>query len=103
MPRVRERSPYVELQRDQWRQLRRSTPLPLTAEELNRLRGLGEQIDLNEVAEVYLPLSRLTNLQLAARQRLYEATTTFLVDHTRGTNVPFIIGMAGSVRVGRSP
>ena len=78
MPRVRERSPYVELQRDQWRQLRRSTPLPLTAEELNRLRGLGEQIDLNEVAEVYLPLSRLINLQVAARQRLYEATTTFL-------------------------
>ena len=102
MPRVRERSPYVELQRDQWRQLRRSTPLPLTAEELNRLRGLGEQIDLNEVAEVYLPLSRLINLQVAARQRLYEATTTFLGEDTRGTKVPFIIGIAGSVAVGKS-
>ncbi|WP_298178271.1 type I pantothenate kinase [Saccharomonospora sp.] len=102
MPRVRERSPYVELQRDQWRQLRRSTPLPLTAEELNRLRGLGEQIDLNEVAEVYLPLSRLINLQVAARQQLYEATTTFLGEDTRGTKVPFIIGIAGSVAVGKS-
>ncbi len=102
MPRVRERSPYVELQRDQWRQLRRSTPLPLTAEELNRLRGLGEQIDLNEVAEVYLPLSRLINLQVAARQRLYEATTTFLGEDTRGTKVPFISGIAGSVAVGKS-
>ncbi|OQO90807.1 type I pantothenate kinase [Saccharomonospora piscinae] len=102
MPRVRERSPYVELQRDQWRELRRSTPLPLTAAELARLRGLGEQLDLTEVAEVYLPLSRLINLQVAARQRLYEATTTFLGEDTHGTKVPFIIGIAGSVAVGKS-
>ncbi len=101
-PRVRERSPYVELQRDQWRELRRSTPLPLTAEELDGLRGLGEQIDLTEVAEVYLPLSRLINLQVAARQRLYEATTTFLGEDAHGTKVPFIIGIAGSVAVGKS-
>ncbi|WP_019813513.1 type I pantothenate kinase [Saccharomonospora saliphila] len=102
MPRVRERSPYVELQRDQWRELRRATPLPLTAEELTRLRGLGEKIDLTEVAEVFLPLSRLINLQVAARQRLYEATTTFLGEDTRGTKVPFVIGVAGSVAVGKS-
>ncbi|MEU6641364.1 type I pantothenate kinase [Saccharomonospora sp. NPDC046836] len=102
MPRVRELSPYVELQRDQWRELRRSTPLPLTAPELMRLRGLGEQIDLTEVAEVYLPLSRMINLQVAARQRLYEATTTFLGEDTRDTKVPFIIGIAGSVAVGKS-
>ncbi|PXY31812.1 type I pantothenate kinase [Prauserella muralis] len=102
MPRIRELSPYVELQRDQWRELRRSTPLPLTADELVRLRGLGEQIDLTEVAEVYLPLSRLINLQVAARQRLYEATTTFLGEDTHGTKVPFIIGVAGSVAVGKS-
>ncbi|ASR33746.1 type I pantothenate kinase [Prauserella marina] len=102
MPRVRELSPYVELQRDQWRELRRSTPLPLTASELMKLRGLGEQIDLNEVAEVYLPLSRLINLQVAARQRLYEATTTFLGEDAHGTKVPFIIGVAGSVAVGKS-
>ncbi|MBB3049492.1 pantothenate kinase [Prauserella aidingensis] len=102
MPRVRELSPYVELQRDQWRELRRSTPLPLTADELVKLRGLGEQIDLTEVAEVYLPLSRLINLQVAARQRLYEATTTFLGEDTRPSKVPFVIGVAGSVAVGKS-
>ncbi|GAA1213549.1 type I pantothenate kinase [Prauserella alba] len=102
MPRVRELSPYVELQRDQWRELRRSTPLPLTADELVSLRGLGEQIDLTEVAEVYLPLSRLINLQVAARQRLYEATTTFLGEDTRPSKVPFVIGVAGSVAVGKS-
>ncbi|KFZ83335.1 pantothenate kinase [Amycolatopsis sp. MJM2582] len=102
MPRVRELSPYVELHREQWRELRRSTPLPLTAAELLRLRGLGEQVDLAEVAEVYLPLSRLINLQVAARQRLYEATTTFLGEDSRGTKVPYIIGIAGSVAVGKS-
>ena len=102
MARVRELSPYVELHRDQWRELRRSTPLPLTADELLRLLGLGEQVDLAEVAEVYLPLSRLINLQVAARQRLYEATTTFLGDDSRNTKVPFVIGIAGSVAVGKS-
>ena len=102
MPRVRERSPYVELHREQWRELRRSTPLPLTEQELDELRGLGEQVDLNEVAEVYLPLSRLINLQVAARQRLYDSTTTFLGEDTRGTKVPFVIGIAGSVAVGKS-
>jgi type I pantothenate kinase len=102
MPRVRELSPYVELHREQWRELRSSTPLPLTADELLRLRGLGEQVDLAEVADVYLPLSRLINLQVAARQRLYEATTTFLGEDCRGTKVPYIIGIAGSVAVGKS-
>ncbi|RZQ62091.1 type I pantothenate kinase [Amycolatopsis suaedae] len=102
MPRVRELSPYVELHREQWRELRRSTPLPLTAEELLRLRGLGEQVDLAEVADVYLPLSRLINLQVAARQRLTAATTTFLGEECGATNVPFVIGIAGSVAVGKS-
>lgn len=102
MPRVRELSPYVELDREQWRELRRNTPLPLTADELRRLRGLGEQVDLIEVADVYLPLSRLINLQVAARQRLHEATTTFLGDGHRPTKVPFIIAIAGSVAVGKS-
>ncbi|HKS48121.1 MAG TPA: type I pantothenate kinase [Amycolatopsis sp.] len=102
MPRVLQVSPYVELYREQWRELRRNTPLPLTAEELLQLRGLGEQVDLVEVAEVYLPLSRLINLQVAARQQLYEATTTFLGEDCLRTKVPFIIGIAGSVAVGKS-
>jgi type I pantothenate kinase len=102
MARVRELTPYVELDREQWRELRRSTPLPLTAAELIKLRGLGEPVDLDEVADVYLPLSRLINLQVAARQRLHEATTTFLGEDTRDTKVPFVIGIAGSVAVGKS-
>ncbi|MEU4669891.1 type I pantothenate kinase [Amycolatopsis sp. NPDC023774] len=102
MPRVRELSPYVELHREQWRELRSSTPLPLTADELVRLRGLGEQIDLAEVADVYLPLSRLINLQVKARQQLYEATTTFLGEDCVSTKVPYVIGVAGSVAVGKS-
>lgn len=96
-----ELSPYVELDRSQWRELRRSTPLPLTAEEVVTLRGLGEQLDLAEVAEVYLPLSRLINLQVAGRQQLSAATSTFLGEGGR-TRVPFIIGVAGSVAVGKS-
>jgi type I pantothenate kinase len=102
MSRVLQASPYVELHREQWRELRRNTPLPLTADELLRLRGLGERVDLAEVADVYLPLSRLINLRVAARQRLYEVTTTFLGEDCRGTKVPFVIGIAGSVAVGKS-
>jgi type I pantothenate kinase len=103
MPRLSEPSPYVEFDRAQWHALRMSTPLALTAEELDRLRGLGEQIDLNEVAEVYLPLARLIHLQVAARQRLFAATAEFLGEqHHPDRPVPFIIGVAGSVAVGKS-
>ncbi len=100
MARVRELSPYVELRREQWRELRKNTPLPLTLEELVRLRGLGDPVDLAEVVDVYLPLSRLISLQVEARQRLDETTTAFLGEP--GSRVPFIIGIAGSVAVGKS-
>ncbi len=93
-------TPYVELSRTQWRTLRRSTPLELTADELVRIRGLGDMVSLDEVADVYLPLSRLLNLQVAARQRLNEATAVFLGEPAR--RVPFVIGIAGSVAVGKS-
>ena len=73
MARLSEPSPYVEFDRTQWRALRMSTPLKLTEDELVRLRGLGEKIDLLEVEEVYLPLARLIHLQVAARQALCEA------------------------------
>jgi type I pantothenate kinase len=102
MPRVSEPSPYVEFDRKQWRELRRSAPLVLTEEELIGLRGLGEQIDLEEVAEVYLPLARLIHLQVAARQRLFAATATFLGESLPNQQVPFVIGVAGSVAVGKS-
>ncbi|MGA9873189.1 MAG: type I pantothenate kinase [Rhodococcus sp. (in: high G+C Gram-positive bacteria)] len=102
MYRVSESSPYVEFDRAQWRTLRQSTPLVLTEEELVGLRGLGEQIDLDEVAEVYLPLARLIHLQVAARQRLFAATATFLGEKHPDRQVPFVIGVAGSVAVGKS-
>jgi type I pantothenate kinase len=98
--RVRDLSPYVELKRSQWRELRASTPLSLTDQELRRLRGLGESIALDEVADIYLPLSRLINLRVAARHRLHAATTTFLGEQAE--RVPFVIGIAGSVAVGKS-
>ena len=81
MARLSEPSPYVEFDRSQWRELRKSTPQPLTEEELVGLRGLGEQIDLDEVAEVYLPLARLIHLQVAARQRLFAATASSSASH----------------------
>ena len=103
MSRLSEPSPYVEFDRVSWRALRKSTPLPLTEEELLRLRGLGEQIDLVEVAEVYLPLARLIHLQVAARQRLFAATAEFLGEQLQPERpVPFVIGVAGSVAVGKS-
>ncbi len=102
MARTNESSPYVEFDRKQWRTLRKSTPLVLTEDELYGLRGLGEQIDLEEVAEVYLPLARLIHLQVAARQRLFAATATFLGEKHPDRQVPFVIGVAGSVAVGKS-
>jgi type I pantothenate kinase len=104
MPRLSEPSPYVEFDRSQWRALRMSTPLPLTEEEVVSLRGLGEQVDLLEVEEVYLPLARLLHLQVAARQRLFAATAEFLGEPQQNPDrpVPFIIGVAGSVAVGKS-
>ena len=99
---MRELTPYVELGREQWRELRHNTPLTLTLEELLALRGLGDPVDLDEVVDVYLPLSRLINLQVAARQRLYEATARFLGEEEVAEKVPFVIGIAGSVAVGKS-
>lgn len=93
---------YLELDRRQWRELRRSMPMVLDESELDELVGLGEQVDLNEVAEVYLPLSRLIHLQVEAQQRLFAATSTFLGERQRNRQVPFVIGIAGSVAVGKS-
>ena len=104
MPRLSEPSPYVEFDRSQWRALRMSTPMKLTEDELLGLRGLGEKLDLLEVEEVYLPLARLIHLQVAARQRLFAATAEFLGEPQQNPDrpVPFVIGVAGSVAVGKS-
>ena len=93
-------SPWVELERADWAQLRSSTPLTLGEEELERLQGVIGQISLDEVAEIYLPLSRLLNLYVAATQQLHRATATFL--RSRTAKVPYVIGVAGSVAVGKS-
>jgi len=97
---AREPSPYVELERAAWSELRASTPMTLTSEDLTRLRGLGDRIDLREVEEVYLPLSRLLTLYDRAAGSLHAATSTFLGERTART--PFVIGVAGSVAVGKS-
>ncbi|MGB3696461.1 MAG: type I pantothenate kinase [Gordonia sp. (in: high G+C Gram-positive bacteria)] len=102
LPHDRDPGLYLELDRKQWRELRQSMPMVLNETELDKLVGLGEQVDLNEVAEVYLPLSRLIHLQVEARQRLFAATSTFLGERQRNRQVPFVIGIAGSVAVGKS-
>ncbi|MEO5762990.1 MAG: type I pantothenate kinase [Vicinamibacteria bacterium] len=93
-------SRYLSFTRDEWAPLRGKTPLTLDEDELRALRGVNERLDLQEVRDIYLPLSRLLNLYVAASQHLGVVTDTFLgntVEH-----VPFIIGLAGSVAVGKS-
>lgn len=104
--RRREATPYVDLTRSEWSALRERTPLPLTAREVERLRGLGDLMDLDEVRDVYLPLSRLLNLYVGATTGLRGALNTFLGDagggHGAQSGTPFVIGVAGSVAVGKS-
>ncbi|MBM7785909.1 type I pantothenate kinase [Tenggerimyces flavus] len=110
MQRLREAAatPYVELDREAWAKLAEQTPMPLTATEVERLRGLGDEIDLDEVRQVYLPLTRLLNLYVRATGQLHRATNTFLggergrPDDAMTTRTPYVIGVAGSVAVGKS-
>ncbi|WP_308112836.1 type I pantothenate kinase [Streptomyces sp. DH12] len=101
-PRRAETTPYVDLTRDQWSALRDKTPLPLTADEVERLRGLGDVIDLDEVRDIYLPLSRLLNLYVGATANLRGTLNTFLGEKGAQRGTPFVIGVAGSVAVGKS-
>lgn len=91
---------FLEFGHDEWAGLRASTPLTLTEDDLEKLRGINEQVSLDEVARVYLPLSRLLNLYVAASQSLYQVTDTFLGKPT--AKVPYVIGVGGSVAVGKS-
>ena len=93
-------SPYLDFDRRAWSGLRNSFPQVLTEDDLEKIRGIGESIDLAEVADVYLPLSRLIHLQIQARQELTATTETFLGENPQ--HVPFVIGVAGSVAVGKS-
>jgi type I pantothenate kinase len=113
VPVTSQSTPYVELDRPVWARLAAQTPQPLTAAEVETLRGLGDFIDLDEVREVYLPLTRLLNLYVRASRGLHRATQTFLsgLDRADGSGggredvsprTPFVIGIAGSVAVGKS-
>jgi type I pantothenate kinase len=93
-------TPFVELDRAAWAALASSTPLPLSLAEIERLRGLGDPIDLEEVENIYLPLSRLLNMYVGGIGALHQVTTNFLGERTERT--PFVIGVGGSVAVGKS-
>ncbi|MFM8867987.1 MAG: type I pantothenate kinase [Ilumatobacteraceae bacterium] len=91
---------YLRFDREHWAELRAQTPLTLHERDLAALRGINDRIDLDEVVAVYLPLTRLLNLYVSATQNLHKMSATFL--GTISPKVPFIIGVAGSVAVGKS-
>ena len=93
-------SPFVEIQRSDWAELGKNTELPLTQQEIENIRGLGDFLDLKEVEEVFLPLSRLLNIYVNQTQQLHKQEAEFLGE--RSKRVPYIIGIAGSVAVGKS-
>jgi type I pantothenate kinase len=91
---------YVAFTRAQWALLRAATPLTLDEDDLARMRGINESVDLDEVVEVYLPLSRLLNLYVGATHDLHQVAATFL--GALAPKVPYLVGIAGSVAVGKS-
>lgn len=91
---------YLDFDRASWSRLRAATPLTLSESDLFELQGLNESVSLDEVGAVYLPLSRLLNLHVAATQTLHKASDTFL--GTLAAPTPYVIGIAGSVAVGKS-
>ena len=93
-------SPYHIFPRSEWAGRREDTPMTLTGEEVTRLRSMHDRLDMAEVEEIYLPLTRLLSMYVAATQRLFRAQQRFL--GTGDAKVPFIIGVGGSVAVGKS-
>ena len=91
---------YLDFDRAAWARLRAATPLTLDETDLRDLQGLNAPVSIAEVEAIYLPLSRLLNLQVAATQTLHKSTDTFL--GTLPRPVPYVIGIAGSVAVGKS-
>ncbi len=91
---------YQSFDRAKWASLRASTPLTLTDADLDKIRGINDRLDLDEVVNIYLPLSRLLNLHVQATQTLSSVTDTFL--GVTDEPVPYVIGIAGSVAVGKS-
>ena len=88
-------SPYLSFSRAEWAALRNDTPMTLTPDEVTRVRSLADRLDMKEVEEIYLPLSRLLSIYVDATHRLYQAQRQFL--GIRDRKVPYIIGGAGAV------
>src|SRR3982751_3234413 len=88
-------SRYVDLTRAEWARLRATTPLPLSEAQLRPLGGVTERVSLDEVIDVYLPLSRLLNLYVGATKNLHAAANTFL-GGSATPHIPYVIGIAGS-------
>ncbi|EFQ81802.1 pantothenate kinase [Aeromicrobium marinum DSM 15272] len=97
----RDTSPYVELERAAWAELAGDAPQPLSAAEIERVRGLGDELDLEEVRQVYLPLTQLISMRIRAASGLHRATEKFL-GNPQPQRTPYVIGVAGSVAVGKS-
>ena len=91
---------YIDFDRDEWSKLRANTPLTLDEADIEKLRGINEVLDIEMVQDVFLPLSRLLNLEVQASRQLAAVTDTFLGTPPRP--IPFVIGVAGSVAVGKS-
>ena len=94
-------SPFIEIDRAEWARLAGETPMPLSESELDAYRGLGDPLDLNEVSEVYRPLSRLINQYAISRREEHRRTRRFL-GRPADRPSPFVLGIAGSVAVGKS-
>ncbi|QIB34012.1 type I pantothenate kinase [Ancylobacter pratisalsi] len=94
-------SPYRNFTRAEWAGLRADTPQPLTRDEITRLQGLNDRLSLSEIEEIYLPLSRLLSIYVGSTQKLFRAMQKFLGPEQTG-KMPYIIGVAGSVAVGKS-
>ena len=95
-----ELSPYIHFPRQNWAELRNSTPLTLTESDIKHVQGINEALSMADVRDIYLPLSRLLNLYVAATQNLHQVTDKFLGNMP--PKVPYVIGIAGSVAVGKS-
>ncbi|MRG86492.1 type I pantothenate kinase [Salinibacillus xinjiangensis] len=93
-------SPYMTFAKEEWAKLRFNTPMTLTESEIQELQGVNEELSMDEVSNIYLPLTRLINLYITGSQQLHSITDTFFGKNTN--KVPFIIGVAGSVAVGKS-
>lgn len=93
-------SSYLDFEREAWARLRAATPLTLSEDDLQELQGINERVSIGEVEAIYLALSRLLNLHVAATQTLHKATDTFLGSLPQPA--PYVIGIAGSVAVGKS-